>query len=74
MVNLTSRPPLPLRKSPSPVPIVGTRSGLDDVEKERFLTLPGPELKPVRRLASRYTDCAIPALATDVKKPWKMNR
>jgi hypothetical protein len=34
---------------------VGTRAGLDDVEKRKFLTLPGLEL----RSASHYTDCAI---------------
>jgi hypothetical protein len=38
---------------------VGPRAGLDDVEKRKFLYLPGLELQPV---ASRYTDCAIPAL------------
>jgi hypothetical protein len=37
---------------------VGTRAGLDDVEKRKFLTLPGLELQLV---ASRYTDYAIPA-------------
>jgi hypothetical protein len=38
-------------------------SGLDDVEKKTFLILPGLELDPsvVQPLASRYTDCAIPA-------------
>jgi hypothetical protein len=33
-------------------------TGLDDVEKRKFLTLPGLELEPV---ASRYTDYHIPA-------------
>jgi hypothetical protein len=37
---------------------VGPRVGLDNVEKRKFLTLPGLELQPV---ASRYTDCATPA-------------
>jgi hypothetical protein len=39
------------------------RAGLDDLEKEKFLTLPGLELRPLGRpaVASRYTDCAIPA-------------
>jgi hypothetical protein len=37
---------------------VGPRAGLDDVEKRKFLTLPGLEHQPV---ASRYTDYAIPA-------------
>jgi hypothetical protein len=31
----------------------GPRAGLDDVEKRKFLTLPGLELRPI--------DCAIPA-------------
>jgi hypothetical protein len=29
---------------------VGPRTGLDDVEKRKFLTLPGLELRPLRRL------------------------
>jgi hypothetical protein len=29
---------------------VGPRTGLDDVEKRKFLTLPGPELRPLGRL------------------------
>jgi hypothetical protein len=39
------------------------RTGLDDVEKRRFLTVPGLELRPLGRpaVASRYTDYAIPA-------------
>jgi hypothetical protein len=35
---------------------LGHRTGLDDVEKRKFLTLPGLEL-----VASRYTDHATPA-------------
>jgi hypothetical protein len=31
---------------------VGLRTGLDGVEKKRFLTLPGPELRPLSRPAS----------------------
>jgi hypothetical protein len=42
---------------------VDLRAGLDNVEKRIFLTLPGLELKPLgSHVASRYTDCAIPAL------------
>jgi hypothetical protein len=37
--------------------MVGPRAGLDDVEKRKFFTLPGLELRPL----SRYTDYAIPA-------------
>jgi hypothetical protein len=43
---------------------VGPRTRLDDVEKTKFLTLPGLELRPPlssRSVASRNTDCAIPA-------------
>jgi hypothetical protein len=36
----------------------GLRAGVDDLEKRKFLTLPGLELQPV---ASRYTNYAIPA-------------
>jgi hypothetical protein len=44
---------------------VDPRAGLDDVEKRKFLTLPGLELRPLGRpaVASRYTDCAILAPA-----------
>jgi hypothetical protein len=39
---------------------VGPRTGLDD---RKFLTLPGLELQPsvIQPVASRSTDCAIPA-------------
>jgi hypothetical protein len=42
---------------------VGPRAGLDDMEKRKFLTLPGLELGPsvVQSVASHYTYCAIPA-------------
>jgi hypothetical protein len=40
---------------------MGPRTGLDDMEKRKFLTLPGLEPRPIRRpaAASRCTDCAI---------------
>jgi hypothetical protein len=37
---------------------VDPRAGLDDTEKWKFLTLPGLELRPLGRPASRYTDYA----------------
>jgi hypothetical protein len=42
---------------------VDLRAALDDLEKRKFLTLPGLELRPLGRpaVASRYTDYAIPA-------------
>jgi hypothetical protein len=42
---------------------VGPRTGLDDVEKRKFLTLPGLEsnLLAVQPTASRCTDRAIPS-------------
>jgi hypothetical protein len=43
---------------------VDPRAGLDDMEKWKFLTLPGLELVPllvVQPVVSRYTDWAIPA-------------
>jgi hypothetical protein len=54
-------------QTPGKVPSVyiGYEAGwaLDDMEKRKFLTLPGLELRilclPV--IASRYTDCIIPA-------------
>jgi hypothetical protein len=40
-----------------------TRAGVDDAEKMKFLILAGLELRPLglQPVASRYTDCAIPA-------------
>jgi hypothetical protein len=42
---------------------VGPRAVFDDVEKRKFLTLPGLELRPLSRqpVTIRYTDYAIPA-------------
>jgi hypothetical protein len=42
---------------------VDPRAGVDNLEKRKFLTLPGLELDPsvVQPVASRYTDCTIPA-------------
>jgi hypothetical protein len=42
---------------------VDLRAGPDDLEKRKFLTLPGLELRPsvVQPVSSRYTDYAIPA-------------
>jgi hypothetical protein len=40
---------------------VDPRTGLDDLEKRKFLTLPGLELRPLGRFSRRYTDYAIPA-------------
>jgi hypothetical protein len=34
---------------------VGPRAGLDDVEKRKFLTVPGLELRPLSRLAHRQS-------------------
>jgi hypothetical protein len=35
---------------------VDFRAGLDDMERREFLFLQGPELRPLGRPASRYTD------------------
>jgi hypothetical protein len=40
---------------------MGPRAGLDDVDKRKFLILPGLELRILCRPANRYTDYAIPA-------------
>jgi hypothetical protein len=37
---------------------VGTRDGVDDIEKKKCLTLQGLELRILGRPASRYNDCA----------------
>jgi hypothetical protein len=41
---------------------MGPKAGLDNVEKRKFLTLPGLELRQLGRLARscRYADCAVP--------------
>jgi hypothetical protein len=39
---------------------VGPRTGPHDVEKRTISPLPGLELRPIGRPASRYSDCAIP--------------
>jgi hypothetical protein len=38
------------------------RTGLDDVEKRKFLSLPRLEPGPVGHSARRYTDCVTPDL------------
>jgi hypothetical protein len=35
---------------------VNPRAGLDDVEKRKFLTLPGPELRPLSRPEQQTID------------------
>jgi hypothetical protein len=40
---------------------VDLRASLDDLEKRKFLTLPGLELRSPGRPARSYTDYAIPA-------------
>jgi hypothetical protein len=52
MVSFTPRPLYPPHRAPGTNWIegwVGPRAGLDDVEKRKFLTLPGLELRPFRR-------------------------
>jgi hypothetical protein len=45
---------------------VGPRTGVDDVGRKKILPLPGLELRPLGRRASRYTECAIPALQLEM--------
>jgi hypothetical protein len=40
---------------------VNSRAGLDNVEKRKFFTLPGLELRPLGRPARIHTDYAIQA-------------
>jgi hypothetical protein len=66
-------PPPPGKESPSTQWIggwVGPRAGLDDMEKWKILFTPGLELRPLGRqpVASRSTDCAIPALLWHLMK------
>jgi hypothetical protein len=53
---------------------VGPRTGHNEVEKRKFLTLPGLELNPpvIPPIASRYTDYTVLApkdLYTETKSP-----
>jgi hypothetical protein len=52
---------------------VDPRAGLDDMERRKYLPPPGLELRHVvvQPVASRYTDCAIPALQNE-KIPFKI--
>jgi hypothetical protein len=67
VVSFTPLPLYPRERDPSTHFIGGwvdPRAGLDDMEKWKFLTLPGLELPPPmvgQPVASRYTDWAIPA-------------
>jgi hypothetical protein len=67
VVNFTPRPLYPRERSPGTHCIGGwvdPRAGMDNMEKWKFITLPGLETRPlsvVQPVASRYTDCAIPA-------------
>jgi hypothetical protein len=40
---------------------VDLRAGLDDLQKRKFFTLPGLELRPLGRPARSYAEYAIPA-------------
>jgi hypothetical protein len=40
---------------------VGSRTGLDDVEKRKFLPRLGFELRPLSHPVGSYIDCTIPA-------------
>jgi hypothetical protein len=62
VVNFTPRPLYPRGNSPGAHWIGGwvdLKAGLDDLEKRKFLTLPGLELRPLDRPAR--SDYAIPA-------------
>jgi hypothetical protein len=66
VVSFTPRPLYPRERAPGTNCIGGwvdPRAGLDNMEKWKFLTLPGlnPDLSVVQPVASRYTDSAIPA-------------
>jgi hypothetical protein len=62
VVGFTLRPLNPRGKSPRYPLIggwVGPRAGLDGVEKRKFLTLPGLELRPFSRPARSQTLCRL---------------
>jgi hypothetical protein len=67
VVNFTSGRFTPGERAPGTHWIGGwvdLRAGLDDLEKSKFLTLPGLELRPPSQVAIRYTAYAIPAHVT----------
>jgi hypothetical protein len=45
---------------------VGPRTGLEDLESRKILPVPKLELRPRTPVASRYTDCVIPAPQTAI--------
>jgi hypothetical protein len=55
-------PPVNSPRNPLDRRMGGPQSRSGRLEKRKFLTLPGLELRPLSRqlVASRYTDCAIP--------------
>jgi hypothetical protein len=66
VVSFTTRPLYPGERAPGIHWIgvwVDPRAGLDDVEKRKFLTLPGLKLDPsvVQPVVCRYTAYTIPA-------------
>jgi hypothetical protein len=66
VVSFTTLPLYPEERAPGTRWIagwVGPRASLEDLEKREFLPLPELELdiSVVQPVASRYTDCAIPA-------------
>jgi hypothetical protein len=72
VVGFTPRPLYPRGKSPQyPLDrmLCGPQAGLDDVEKIKLLTVPGLELRPLGRLASRHTDYTIPAPLKKITRP-----
>jgi hypothetical protein len=63
----------PREKSPR-IHWVGSRVDADDVDKRKFLTLQGLELRPLCRPASRYTDCAISAINGKINLHYYLKR
>jgi hypothetical protein len=71
VVSFTSLPLYPGERAPGTHWIggwVGHRNGLYDMEKRKFLTLPGldSDLLVVQPVASRYTNYAIPGYINQV--------
>jgi hypothetical protein len=75
VVSFTFRPLYPQRKSPGTHSIggwMGPITGMDDVEKRKFLTLPGFDLRPLGRPARSQSLYWLRVTYTSITYSWKL--